>query len=74
MSGIMGHARFVMACEDMIAAIAAEAYNPDTGDGEFERLTYSLAMVKDGLRYGRAASRLIAGDIGIETFDEEVRP
>lgn len=74
MSGIMGHGRFVNACEDMIAAIDAEMRNPDTGYGEFNRLAYSLAMVLDGLRYGRAASRLIAGDIGVKTFDEEVTP
>ena len=74
MSGIEGHARFANACEDMIAAIDEEMRKPNTGDDEFDRLAYALHCVRDGLRYGRAASRLIAGDIGIETYDEEVTP
>ena len=74
MSGVEGHGRFVSACEDMIAAIDAEMRRDGVDDDVISALAYSLAMVKDGLRYGRAASRLIAGDIGIETFDEEVTP
>jgi hypothetical protein len=74
MIGIIGHTRFTSACKDMIAAIDAEMRDPACDDAEFYRLAYALAMVREGLRYGRAASRLIAGDIGTETYDKEVTP
>jgi hypothetical protein len=73
MSGIIGHTRFTSACEDMITAIGAEMRDPACDDAVFERLAYALVMVREGLRYGCAASRLIACDIGVETFDEEVK-
>ena len=74
MSGIEGHARFVNACEDMIAAIDAEMRRDGVDILTRVRLSVARHMVREGLRHGRAASRLIAGDIGVETFDEEVTP
>lgn len=73
MSGIEGHTRFVMACEDMIAAISKEI---EAMDFCFNRVRLSVArhMVREGLRYGKAASRLIAGDIGQDGYDREVTP
>lgn len=74
MSGIEGHARFVNACEDMIAAIEAEINNVSPYGEHMTRLVVAKHLLQLGLRYGRAASRLIEGDIGIETYDEEVTP
>jgi hypothetical protein len=72
-SGIIGHVNFIMACEDMITAIETEMRDPACDNAVFFRLAYALAMVRKGLRYGAAASRLIACDIGVETYDEEVK-
>jgi hypothetical protein len=74
MSGIIGHTQFITACEDMITAIETEMRDPACDNAAFFRLAYALAIVRKGLRYGRAASRLIACDIGTETYDEEVTP
>lgn len=73
MSGIIGHGNFTAACEDMIAAINEEMRHCGDDMHSYVRLSVARHMVRTGMMFGRAASRLIAGDIGPETYDEEVR-
>ncbi len=74
MSGVECHGRFVMACEDMIAAIEEHLRETryDMGLMEHVRLMVAYHMVREGLRFGRAASRLITGDTSVETYDQEI--
>jgi hypothetical protein len=72
-SGITGHVNFVAACEDMITAIDTEIQCGDRDILERVQLSVARHMIREALRYGRAASRLIACDIGVETYDEEVQ-
>jgi hypothetical protein len=72
MSGIIGHTQFIMACEDMITAIDTEIQCGDRDVLIRVRLGVARHMIREALRFGAAASRLIACDIGTETFDEEV--